>query len=181
MLFEKVPASNLSEGGREDVIDERTYNAMHASADLLCTAKGRCYRGSKVKDFISNQNSMPGAIKKLKSIFCSLGLLSNQGYMNLSQDGAVDELVKDGWSPHGRWYGIAAKVYDNMGIRKRDGYVQYTLMVLLFFSVNQMIKLGVYPDPKRRDYAEVHAACLDRKRLSWKTVELAKRGDPGFF
>ena len=86
--------------------------------------------------------------------------------MNLSQDRAVDELVKDGWSPRGRGYGIVAKAYDNMGMQKRTGYVQYTLTVLLFFSVNQMIKLGVYPDPKRRDYAEARAACLDRKKLS---------------
>ena len=80
--------------------------------------------------------------------------------MNLAQDRAVDDIIKEGWNPVGRGYGIVAKAHDNMGMREQMGYVQFTLLVVLFLSVRQLISMRIYPDPCNRNYELAKVACL---------------------
>ena len=52
------------------------------------------------------------------------------------------------------------------------GYEQFTLLAITFYSVYQMIKLGVYPDPKlpaREAYA--HPNYLSNERREWDLEE----------
>jgi len=47
----------------------------------------------------------------------------------------VEQKTKDDWNPAGRGYGIIVGAYGNIGFRKIKGYVQYTLVSIIFFSM----------------------------------------------
>ena len=82
------------------------------------------------------------------NLFSWLGLCKSKSYITISSDKGVDQKIKDGWNPVGRGYGIIVGAYDNIGFRKIKGYVQYTLLSILFYNVAFLINIGVYPDPR---------------------------------
>jgi len=108
-------------------MEQRTYNMTFAASDLMRTAKGGGVRGSRLKDHLSDHLNIAGVTDRIKDLFSSIGMSRSRNYMNLAQDRAVDKIIRQGWDPKGRGYGILAKAYDNMGMRKRAGYVQYVL------------------------------------------------------
>ena len=79
----------------------------------------------------------------------SIGLCKCKEYINLSSDKAVEEKVRRGLNPIGLGYGLCLAAYDNIGFRKIKGYVQYTLLSLMFISNASLIRIGVYPDPTK--------------------------------
>lgn len=71
--------------------------------------------------------------------------------MDLSQDRAVNNLIKEGWDPAGKGFEIIDFAYDNMGMRKRMGYVQYMLLELLIIPTSlQMHCRGHLLRPKEQ-------------------------------
>ena len=109
--------------------------------------KGGGHRSSPLKNLVSDQlvasNVRDGVIK----FFSSIGLCKSKEYILLSSDKAVEEKIRRGWDPFGRGYGLLIGAYDNIGFRKLKGYVQYTLLSIIFVNVASLICIGVYPDP----------------------------------
>jgi hypothetical protein len=92
--------------------------------------------------------------------------------MNLAQDKAVDEKIKSGWNPRGRGYGVVIGAYDNIGTRKVKSYVQFTVMAILFYSVWDLIKLKIYPDPRKKDNIEqAKSECVSWLEEDWDDLK----------
>ena len=53
-----------------------------------------------------------------------------------------------------------------------EGYVQYTLLSILFFNVTYLISIGVYPNPKlTAEEAYNHPKYISTARLEWEEVQ----------
>ena len=97
---------------------------------------------------MSNHLNASNTGTHMRRLISWLGLSRSKTYLSLSQNRAVTEKIRARWDPAGREFGIVISAYDNIGFRKRTGYVQFVLMMILFFSVETLINMGVYPDPK---------------------------------
>lgn len=113
-----------SEGVRGDILNQRQYNATFAASDLLRTAKGGCRRGSKFKDFMSDQLNIAGVGDHVRDLVGCFGLCRSRTYLPMAENRAVNEKIRSGWDPAGRGYGLVVGAYDNVGMKKRAGYVQ---------------------------------------------------------
>ena len=169
-----LPFVESLDGGCQDPHQQRTYNQSYSAADCLRSAKGGGVCRTTLKDFIPDNLGITGISDRLKDLFSAIGLSRSCNYLSLAQDKAVDSIIRDGWDPIGRGYGIIAKAYDNMGMRMWIKYVQYTLMVILFLSVGQLITMGVYPDPSNKNYKEAKEICLS-------SIKLLESDDPEYF
>ena len=166
----------------EGNLHQREDNASFTAVDLIRTSKGGCRRGSKFKDLISDHLNIGNVSDHVRDLLGFVGLCRSRTYLSLSEDKAVNEKIKQGWSPEGRGYGLLAGAYDNMGMRKTKGYVQYTILAVLFYNVFHLIRLGIYPDPKSTDYAEAYKKCKSRETRNWEVVKyITDRMDPDFF
>ena len=47
------------------------------------------------------------------------------------------------------------------------GYVQFVMLTILFYPVWDLIKLGVYPDPRSTNREEAKSKCLSRDQMDW--------------
>ena len=95
-------------------------------------------------------SSLAAPIQQISCVWCSVDLLTST-YFSIgppSNDGGgsmeaypLPLLLQSGT---GR---LLCRAYDNIGFWKIKGYVQYTLLSILFFLVWRLITIGVYPDP----------------------------------
>jgi hypothetical protein len=150
---------------------QRTYNASHVAANLIMTAKGGGRKGSKLKDYVSDKLSIAGVSERVKDLFSSLGLCRSIKYMNLAADKAVDSIIREGWDSKGRAFGLLIQTFDNMGMRKRMGYVQYTLLILIYMPVEKLIEMNIYPNPARSDHEAACSECLSWSGRAWSDVK----------
>ena len=150
---------------------QRTYNASHVAANLIMTAKGGGRKGSKLKDYVSDKLSIAGVSERVKDLFSSLGLCRSIKYMNLAANKAVDSIIREGWDPKGRAFGLLIQTFDNMGMRKRMGYVQYTLLILIYMPVEKLIEMNIYPNPARSDHEAACSECLSWSGRAWSDVK----------
>ena len=152
--------------------DQRERNMSYVACEMVRTLKGGGTSASKLKDLVSDSLTVAGVPDFLKNLLSSFGLGKSRNYINLAQDKAVDEKIKNGWDPRGRGYGAVVGVYDNIGTRKVRGYVQFTVMAILFYSVWDLIKLNIYPDPKRKDdIQQAKRACLSWVGEDWQDIK----------
>ena len=124
---------------------------------------------------------MAAVSRRIIDILCVLGLARSRTYNSLAKDRAVDGIIRDGFSPIGKGYGIVMKAFDNMGMKKKAGYGQFTLMMILCMSVHKLIQLNIYPDPTNKNIEEAKSKCLSRDSLSWLNVRLLEPGHQDYF
>ena len=161
--------------------ERRMYNCSMVATDLICSAGSNARHGSKLKDFISDHLNVAAVSRRIIDILCVLGLARSRTYNSLAKDRAVDGIIRDGFSPVGKGYGIVMKAFDNMGMKKKAGYVQFTLMMILCMSVHKLIQLNIYPDPTNKNIEEAKRKCLSRDSLSWLNVRLLEPGHQDYF
>ncbi len=147
------------------------YNATHVAANLIMTAKCGGRKGSKLKDYVFDKLSITGLSERVKDLFSSLGLCRSIKYMSLAADKAVDSRIREGWDPKGRAFGLLIQMYNNMGMRKRMGYVQYTLHILIYMTVEKLIEMNTYPNPARSDHEAACSECLSWSGKVWSDVK----------
>jgi len=56
--------------------------------------------------------------------------------------------LKQGWSTENKQFGFLIGASDNMGLKKSRSYDQYTMLLLMYYSVDLLIENKLYPDPK---------------------------------
>jgi hypothetical protein len=161
--------------------ERRMYNCSMVATDLIRSAGNNARHGSKLKDFISDHLNMAAVSRRIIDILCVLGLAQSQTYNSLAKDCAVDGIIRDGFSTIGKGYGIVMKAFDNMGMKKKAGYVQFTLMMILCMSVHKLIQLNIYPDPTNKNIEEAKRKCLSRDSVSWLDVRLLESGHQDCF
>jgi hypothetical protein len=161
--------------------ERRMYNCSMVATDLIRSAGNNARHGSKLKDFISDHLNMAAVSRRIIDILCVLGLAQSQTYNSLAKDCAVDGIIRDGFSTIGKGYGIVMKAFDNMGMKKKAGYVQFTLMMILCMSVHKLIQLNIYPDPTNKNIEEAKRKCLSRDSVSWLDVRLLESGHQDYF
>ncbi len=67
------------------------------------------------------------------------------------------------------------------------GYVQYTLLILIFISMERLIEMNIYPNPTRTDHKAACCKCLSWYGKLWSDVKdivstnVDKDGDDNFF
>ena len=167
------------EEGRR-VYQQKEHNAVFVATDILRTAKGGGPRGSRFKDLMTNHLNVTGSNEHMKKLLTYLGLSRSKTFLAISQDTVVARKISEGWSVLGKGYGIIIGAYDNIGFRKRTGYVQFIMMCILFYPVAVLIELKIYPDPKK-DIAEAKAECLSRDRIAWEDISALEPGHEGFY
>ena len=67
--------------------------------------------------------------------------------------------------------GLLIQTYDVMGMRKRMGYVQYTLLILIYMLVEKLIEMNIYPNPARSDHEAACSECLSWSGRAWSDVK----------
>ena len=127
---------------------QKEYNSSYTAGEIIRATKGGGHRSSPLKNLISDRLTASNVNNSVISFLSRIGLSKSNNYITISSDKAVEQKIKEGWDPKGRGYGIIVGAYDNIGFRKMTGYVQYTLLSILFFSATYLISIGVYPDPK---------------------------------
>ena len=106
---------------------------------------------SELKRLVANQmfaSSCPNAVVNLLSF---LGISKFTQSIRLSCDRLIKEKIKSAWSPVGKEFDLHVICSDNMGMRSRMGYVQYTMLNHQFYPAEELIKAGIYPDPSDSD------------------------------
>ena len=58
-----------------------------------------------------------------------------------------------------------------MGMRKCMGYVQYTLLILIYMPVEKLIEMNIYPNPARSDHEAACSECLSWSGRAWSDVK----------
>jgi len=96
-----------------------------------------------VSDHLTASNARDSVIK----FFSSIVISKSKEYIILLLDKTVEEKIRSGWAATGKGYGLVVAAYDNIGFRKLKGYMQYTLLSIIFYNVVMLIHIGVYPDP----------------------------------
>ena len=156
--------------GKVGAYKQKEYNATFVSADLTRTTKGGGPHGSYLKDNISNHPNTSNASDQMKSLLSILGLSQSKTYLSFSHDCAVTEKIKMGWDPKGKGYGLIIGAYNNIGFRKRTGYVQSVMMTIIYFPALVLIAMKVYPDPKNKNHTKAKYKCLSCDRFDWDDV-----------
>lgn len=131
----------------ENNLYQKEYNSSFVAADQIRAMKGGGHRDSFLKNSISDKLLASNAKTSVIRFFSQLGLCKSPNYITISTDRAVEDKMKRGWDPTGRGYGLIVGAYDNIGFRKIKGYVQYTLLSIIFVPVAVLISIGVYPNP----------------------------------
>ena len=160
-------AEQFHNSNNKSAYHQRENNVSHTAADLIRTAKGGGTRNSPLKSLVTDSMMTSAVPEALVKLFNSIGISRGCKYLNLTKDKAVDELIKQGYVVSGRGYGVWIGVYDNIGFRKRAGYVQFTLLGFIHVDVQDLIKLKIYPDPTREDKDAAIQDTLSRTRLDW--------------
>ena len=111
--------------------NKKNNNSVFTASDLI----GGGPLGSKLKDIMSNHLNASNGGDNMKSLLSLLGLNRSKNYLSFSQDRAVDEKIKAHWDPKGKGYGVVVGQYDNIGFRKRMGYVHFVMVTILFFPL----------------------------------------------
>ena len=111
--------------------NKKNNNSVFTASDLI----GGGPLGSKLKDIMSNHLNASNGGDNMKSLLSLLGLNRSKNYLSFSQDRAVDEKIKAHWDPKGEGYGVVVGQYDNIGFRKRMGYVHFVMVTILFFPL----------------------------------------------
>ena len=127
---------------------QRERNASFVATDLLRTMKGGGYYGSPLKQLISDHLYVGNVSDALIQFFNFVGLSRSKKTLSLSSGDAVREKIKQGWSIEGKRFGVLVGASDNMGLRRKRGWEQYTNLMLIFYSCEWMIEQRLYPDPK---------------------------------
>lgn len=128
-------------------LSQKEFNASYAATETIRAAKGGGFRSSPLKNLVSDHLTASNVRDGVIKFFSSIGLCKSKEFIQLMSDKAVEEKIKRGWDPTGRGYGLIVAAYDNIGFRKLKGYVQYTLLSIIFYNVAYLISIGVYPDP----------------------------------
>ena len=168
---------DLNDDGEANVFEQRTRNIVCLATDLIRTASGGGRQGSPVKDLLSNMINTANVPRMMHQLFSSIGVSRSITHINLGTKKVVDDIIKVGWDPKGKGYGLVIQAFDNMGMRKRAGYIQYTLLCRVFVPAVDLIKLKVYPDPDRTDHSVAVGECLSRERKSWDDVKGVEADD----
>ena len=127
---------------------QKEYNSSYTAAETIRTGKGGGHRAGPLKNYLSDMLTASNVKDSVIDLFSKMGLCKSKNYITLSSDKAVQEKIRRGWDPTGLGYGLIVGAYDNMGFRKIKGYVQFTLLSIIFVSAAFLISIGVYPDPK---------------------------------
>ena len=51
------------------------------------------------------------------------------------------------------------------------GYVQYTLLILIYIPVEKLIKMNIYPNPARSDHKAACSECFSWSGKVWSDVK----------
>ena len=119
---------------------QRERNASFVASDLIRTLKGGGYYGSPLKQVISDHLYVGNVSDALIQFFNFVGLSRSKKTLSLSSGDAVRDKIKQGWSVEGKRFGMLVGASDNMGLRRKRGWEQYTNLMLIFYSCEWMIE-----------------------------------------
>ena len=91
-------------------------------------------------------------------------------WIDYSISGAVDEKIRNGLPDRlkGRKFGFLDITYNNLGEKKRKGYVQFTTSGSHFIYYCRLVEIGIYPDPNVDPNT---TTCASRVRKDWSELE----------
>lgn len=156
---------------KQSAYAQKERSSIFTAADIIRTAKGGGPNGSKFKDLISNHLNASGSNDHMKTLLSHIGVSRAKTFLNFSQDVATTKMIKKGYKVKGKGFGLLIGAYDNIGFRKRAGFMQFIMMSLLYYPPTTLIKLRIYPDPRNNNYDAAISNCISRDRFDWDEVK----------
>ena len=149
---------------------QREKNASYVATDLIRTLRGGGWHGSPLKELISTHLYIGNVNDLLFKLFSNICLSQSKKTLSLSSGQAVKEKIAKGWSTSGRRWGLLVGASDNMGLRAKIQYIQYTCLMMFFISHQWLIKNKFYPDPQASNPTEAWDKCYSHARREWEEV-----------